>query len=554
MFHTSRALFIIVAFIVLLTVYPAAIVAQTPPTCPANVLLAFARMSAACAAVGLDEVCYGSGTVSAETFDAGAPTLQHAGDHVPAASLQEVTAASEPGTWSTALLSLRASLDRSQRQTLTMILFGSATLTNQVTPEPETPVLTIGSANLRAEPRSDSPILARVNVNETLVANGRYEAGWLRVFVPNMNAVGWVSTDVIQNAASLPLTQVESWDYHRPFEIISFSSGAQDAPCEGAPGSGMLVQSPDVVHPVSLMLAPTLGFRLAGTAYLQGDTEDRLTIQVIDGFALISDGTREVYTPAGAQVVATFGAEIGVSDAQPFDEAAVKNLPIANLPYRVRAIPPMLTLDEIATLTARHLAAEATPAPVEPTPDTTCRRVMVRADDLRAGPGDFYEITGSLRQGAAITAVLQAADPNGVIWYQTSGGSWVKAGSIAESGICLSVPTTVSAPPPGTNHLTMETCGLSNGPIRAGQQVTLQFTPPSWETYADAQNAPSVDPGHFTIDGVRYYSYAGNPIRLTPTAVARTFYGTWMATVGTHHIVSSRLSYSLVCDLTVPAG
>jgi hypothetical protein len=102
----------------------------------------------------------------------------------------------------------------------------------------------------------------------------------------------------------------------------------------------------------------------------------------------------------------------------------------------------------------------------------------------------------------------------------------------------------------------------SNGPIRAGQWVTLEFLPAPFEGLDAARRAISVDPGRITIDNRdRLYVWASEPILISPYDIpleerryVRVFSAEWGATPGTHRIIGQRLSYILNCDVTVPVG
>ena len=107
---------------------------------------------------------------------------------------------------------------------------------------------------------------------------------------------------------------------------------------------------------------------------------------------------------------------------------------------------------------------------------------------------------------------------------------------------------------PVYNTLEMESCESTNGPIRAGQWVTITFKDGGWETIREAQRAPQVDPGRVTIDTERLSVYAAEPVPVAPGKYWRVFSAEWEAKAGTVRIVSQRLSYILSCDITVPSG
>jgi hypothetical protein len=109
------------------------------------------------------------------------------------------------------------------------------------------------------------------------------------------------------------------------------------------------------------------------------------------------------------------------------------------------------------------------------------------------------------------------------------------------------------------NTISLERCETQNGPLRVGQLVTIEFTPPAFENYYDANLALRVDPGEITIDERYQYVRASDPISIGTIGTGqerylRVFSTTWTATGGAHRIISERLSYILSCDITVPFG
>ncbi len=534
--------------------------AQGNDSCQTGVLLSFARTASACATTALDEACFGSGQISGITFD-GENAFTQPGEQFSVMNLQNIITTSSDETWSVATISLRASLDRSVRPAITFLVFGNTQLTNGVPPMPEITVTTSGSANLRIDPQENSAILAQVGVNTTLIANGRTaDQAWLRVFIPNMNAIGWVSRQALSNADLTPLVTIDGTPYLHPFQVLNFSADPNTPACDSTPPSGMIIQTPDVTTLITLRFQPDTTLQLSGTAFIQQEIQGGLTIQVVDGVATLQSANADdpVLVPAGAR--ASFNIQTNASSAtsitaaEPYTLEQVRTLPINNLPFRLRALPEPLTSAGIAAFIADSQRAQNPPTPAPATPDTTCRRVVTSDSDLRAGAGTFYEIVGSIRRDTLVRPIIRATDPDGVDWWQVEGNRWVRASVVAETGICRPVPVVNNAPAPTTNTLILETCYPTNGPLRPGQQVTLEFTPPSWETRAQAENAPQIDPGRIRVGSTRLQVRAGDVQQLTASAYVRTFRATWAAEVGNQRITGFRLGYTVICDLTIAAG
>jgi hypothetical protein len=174
-----------------------------------------------------------------------------------------------------------------------------------------------------------------------------------------------------------------------------------------------------------------------------------------------------------------------VTKPEPYRAADVQSLPVNNLPYRT-AIAQSLTVAELEQRIAEHLSkAEATEAPeLVAVDDKRCQRVLKRRVTLWAGPGLFYEAINELPAGRAIDPVLQTTDGDQKVWWQLRGSNWIQTSQVEQTGECPPIPVTTTAVAPNTNFLSLETCQTRNGPLRAGQQVTIQFIPPAWEITA----------------------------------------------------------------------
>jgi hypothetical protein len=518
--------------------------------CPAPVLLDFARAASTCYGLEREQACIGGAGVSATGF--GGQTLEgfsQIGDRARINTLQTVILQGSADNIPAAMLNIRANLTSAEARQVTLLLLGTAALENGVPPLVERVVFALGTANLRAQPREDGDILARVGVNESLVVNGRFEdGGWLRAQLRDSNTVAWVAADVVRGDGwdSLPVVAADAPVY-RPFEIMTLTSGG-GALCDGALTDGLLLQTPSVDTSVKVTLNGS-GLVLAGTFFITAE-DARLTIYALDGGALL-DGT---YIPAGA--VADDGTVTG------YPANLLPGLPLANLPTFIRVAAPLteIQISEAQAAYAAAQAAQAEPvAEVTPAVDTTCRRFVRRDVSLYAGPGSFYEAINELQSGSTVDPIFKTTDPQGATWYQLRGSNWIPAAQVVEEGECPAIAVTTNVEAPRTNQISLETCQTTNGPLRAGQSVTIQFTPPPWDNYPDARDAANIDPGHITIGTERLRARATQPLLIAGTIGQederwqRQFYVTWQAVPGTFRIEGDRVSYNPICTITVPA-
>jgi uncharacterized protein YgiM (DUF1202 family) len=550
--YKFASVFLIVLFI---SVLPAA--AQQ---CPASVLLSIARAASACMNMERDTACYGGGSASA-TFSPQGGALEQPGDRVPVNTLASLSVTSTFDDISLAYLYVQSSLADVEQRSVTMLLVGDAEIINATPYTPELVATASGTLNIRREPAQNSEVIARVGIGEGVVAIGRnIEGGWVRVRVPNSEEFGWVALDVVTTQGDInQLIEVDvDTPFYRPFQIIALST-LEAVFCDGALPSGLLVQTPNPAQFVDFTING-VQVRLAGTFWLQAGGNFRIV--ALDGQAEVTANGATRFIPAGSQASVAldqngflpFGE---FSEAEPYTLDDVRALPVMALPLRVTIAEP-LTPEQIAAQTAAYftptLSVEATPEAVTVSP--RCEYEVRGEVALRAGPGRFYEAINNLRSETLIEPVLEYVDPDGGVWWQLPNSNWIAAAGVEQRGECEAIPVTTFVPAPRTNYLSLETCQTSNGPLREGQIVTLEFVPPPWESYNAAIRATQVDPGRITVDTDYLYVYASEPIKLSTDEdrYIRTFSTTWEAAAGTHRIVGARREYIMICELTVPVG
>ena len=542
------------------------VAAQATAICSPKVLLAFARSGSACFSLERNNACYGNGEANV-VFQGEALTsgFAQAGDTIRLDQVGSLTVSPVEGDVSVANLLVQASLSDTEARSVVFLLFGSATVQNHVDYLPEIPVTATGKLNIRATPEADGEIIRQLALNKGVIANGRtFDGAWLRVTIPDTEQLGWVGREVVApagNLDSLAVVDVETPVYN-PFQVMTVAT--QDAGlCDGSIPGGLLIQTPNVEDSVQMFIN-SVDVHLAGTAYLDTLTAGYLTITLLDGSAEVVAGGETRFVPAGSRTLIPIDPEFGQvnglpSMAEPYELDKLTGLPINNLPGRLTIADP-LTTAQIETLLAEHLAVQAAAAnAATPEPVDVCKRVTVGTSTLWAGPADFYEAINEIAAGQPVSPVLQITDADGAVWWQLRNSNWIHAGDVRQSGECGDIPVTDFVPRQEYNTISLERCETQNGPLRVGQVVTIEFTPPAFENYYDANLAVRVDPGEITVDERYQYVRASDPISIGTIGTGqerylRVFSTTWTATGGAHRIISERLSYILSCDITVPFG
>jgi hypothetical protein len=533
---------------------PAIASAQDVTSCPANVLLASGRASAACANVVAGQACYGNGDVNASLWSTDVALLQP-GQRVSVEQVAEIRTQSDVASnqWSVATMRLRFGEGEAAKDTYALI-FGNVSITNRIQPFPTMRVESGGLLNVRVEPTADADIIEQFGIRTTFTANGISNDGaWVRVRLPDSDQLGWAARDLVNprgDIMSLDVVAVGQ-ETANAFEVMTLATGQADAFCEQATESGILLQSPDVEDPVQLKING-IDVRFAGTIYLQtqtADTDTALVIHTLDGSAGIHDETDIAqFILAGSRAVLQLGERI---DIEPYDLSAMQALPVNNLPVRFAIAEP--TSDVSVPVWAIEPTAIPTADPA--IERNRCTFTVIRNANLYAGPGTIYEVINNVSAGTRVNPVLETPDADGAAWWQLRGSNWIAARDVEVSEACEPVPRSQIVDAPRFNTLSLETCETSNGPLRAGQRVTITFVPPSWSTLEEARLATSVSPGAVIIDNRQYLpTYASAPIKLSDEAYIREFSADWVPDAGTYRIVGARRSYLLICNLTIPLG
>jgi hypothetical protein len=535
--------------------------AQATTTCAPQSLLTIARAGAACNALEAGNACYGSGTVATSTEQAAAAGLRQLGDRVALRDLTSVTTSppvDDAAAVSIAAVSIRTSPRASD--VVILLLLQAVALRSEVTPVNEVVMQATGALNVRALPANDGEVIASLGVNSSVLATGRSD-NWLRVTIPTTGASGWAAASLLAavnggNTQSLP--QVQPGDVLlQPFERFSLTMGDATA-CEGQLRAGVLMQTPstDAEDAVGVTMNGGL-LRLAGTLFVTRQN-DTLIVIALDGHAEIGEGAAAQLVPAGAQYVLPPVA--GANAAAPYDAALTTALPLNNLPRRFQGVLPR-SQAEIDAWIAEFRLPPPTAIPVDPTAENACRRSVGQDTEVWSGPGQDFEILATLAAGRQIQPVLAATDPQGNTWWQLENSGWVARDVVVERGDCSNqiVPVTDRVAAPRTNTYSLERCESFNGPVRAGQRVTFEFTPPAWDNLGEATAATRTDPGRFTFNAEVRRATVSQPFRLGAVTdpledrYLRRFTYVWTAQPGTYRITGDWLSYEPSCNLTVAA-
>ncbi len=324
-----------------------------------------------CEGTGRNQVCYGHNILDAQPQpNVGQLDFTQEGDivnvdKVQALRLSGMDVASE--VWGVALMRLQASLpDSLTGHNITLLVFGDVELENQMTLAPSLDATVQGThhVNVRQGPSFGTQVIGSLDPGQTVTANGRLaDRSWVRIALPDNGGTGWVAGWLLTITAGIDnLDVVEPGAPHYgPMQAFYFQSGAQDAVCQEAPDSGLLIQTPEGVGEVTLLINE-VNIQLGSTVYFQAQPGKDMTVRVVEGSARVGAAGKAYRAIAGSQITVPLNENL--EPAGPpnppaaYDMTDVETLPVSNLERPISIEPP-----------ATPEAIEATQTPIEIGPD-----------------------------------------------------------------------------------------------------------------------------------------------------------------------------------------
>ncbi len=373
--------FLALSMVLILPVLPAQSAHTTVPqaepaietTCPEIVQRAWSNIDSLCHAIGRNEACYGHVLLDAQpqpgvmrfSFDREGQTVNVADLR----SLRLSTMDLLNGTWGVALLQIQANLPAvATGENVSLLLFGDVAIENAVPTLPlvdVTPRSPLNTINVRYRPTTQSPIVGLVEPDEVVTATGQLAGGsWLRINLPERSISGWVYAPLLASVDGTSLDTLREVDpastYYGPMQAFYFQSGGQDAMCPEAPNSGILIQTPEGVAEVTLLINE-VDIQLGSTVYFQAEPGDQMTVSVVEGRARVTVDGESQTAFAGTQVEVPLdgsGKPSGPpTPPRPYDMANLLGLPVDLMETPVQIAEP-LTEEEIELAVTQEAAAD----------------------------------------------------------------------------------------------------------------------------------------------------------------------------------------------------
>ncbi len=421
-------------------------------TCPAMQESALANIAQFCAEQETGTLCLGGATVTPVYRDraGAASSFDTPGDAIAITDIDWLSVSSEDRTWGVARALFPAyPIDGLDARDSALLAFGNVAL---FLPEPMAPPPTLADikvtasngANLRASPSTDATVVALLAVSRPLKALGRLRGGgWLLIYAtPELR--GWISESVV----SAPLVDLPALDADAdaaplwlPWHRFDFLSGMQDAPCEEAPESGILLQTVKFIAPRYFIINGAR-LMLSGTAWLQAQASSGMLIHIIDGRAQVATDGGEVALRSGNFThIALERDENGALTpaASPSDSAAyvyhqLVQLPTHALPYETRVGVEVYTVvDPVPAGGGSPLEALAADAP--------CRfSAVLSGANIRARPDPAAPIIAVMAYRESAEPIARGIGADRLPWWKLADRIWVRVDATVSGGNCNEIP------------------------------------------------------------------------------------------------------------------
>ena len=436
----------------LLALFPLPTAAAQEGACPTMQAAALANIQTFCQGQASGTLCLGNPTVSpvlrAES-DADA-LLSQPGDSLPIADIDWLSISTEAKTWGAA----RALLSAYPAETLSprdaaLVAFGNVTIFLPQQVEPPAVMLdarvdTRRGANLRALPTTTSRIVAQLAQGRPLYVIARSpDRAWLLVYAKAQTR-GWINQSLVSDMdGELPTMEsaANAPPLWKSWQSLDFHSAIDDAACEGAPASGILLQAPEFGTPLYFDINGA-EVRLRGTVWMQAQSSVGMRVHLLDGSARVSAREGSVLLSPGAYTtvpleLADNGALRAVAPpAQPqaYEYHALSSLPLYLLPY-----PSRVALDTVA-LVAPAPPGDSSPL-VDLPADAPCTiSAMRNGANLRSRPDSAAPVISVMSYRQTAQPVARVIGSDGKPWWQLADSVWVRADATANAANCSALP------------------------------------------------------------------------------------------------------------------
>jgi hypothetical protein len=329
--------------------------ATPEPSCPQLVRQALELTRQNCEVIGRNQVCYGHLVLSAsaqpgrDDFKFDVP-----GDIEDIIAMRSLSLSAMDvlqQVWGVILMQVQAGLELDAQQNVTMVVFGDTQI--------ETASLLLEgrireNANARAAPDAAASPVAILEADARVTVNGRSgDSAWVRVQVnPATLESAWIRADLVEIAGESDALQVidpqavSTAINFGPMQAFYFQSGRDDAPCEEAPNSGLLIQTPEGAAEVTLWIDEVIiQLDTNASAFVQADANGSLDVNLLEGTARVVAAGETRRALPGTRVRVALDEMLRAisppSELQAYDAQTVAAVPVELLERPITIAEPL---------------------------------------------------------------------------------------------------------------------------------------------------------------------------------------------------------------------
>jgi hypothetical protein len=348
------------------------------PDCPSIVQQAIDTVSAQCSKMARGQLCYGNSTITAQ-FQPGTNDIQFQvpGDTVDVGTITQFALGAmdtATNTWGVAEMKIKADLPASDPlRAVTMILFGNvqvsdgtrdaniAAVYGSLPPVRQTQIAVATNTSLNqqaTQAASTATKLAGLEASATAHAITPTPTGTIPALRETQAAATATKLAAYEaTATAMPLASTSGTDATKgPYaglQAFYFQSN-DSAPCDQAPHDGILIQTPQGTKQRVMLVVDSVTISLGSTVYLTAQPGKFLTINTLEGSAIISAAGQTQTAVAGTVVQVPLDSNLRASGVpappQYYVADAVRSLPTnvlsASTVSYMPGLPATISLDD----------------------------------------------------------------------------------------------------------------------------------------------------------------------------------------------------------------
>jgi hypothetical protein len=289
------------------------VVAQedTGNVCTAIVEKAITSTQQNCVQQGRHTACYGNDLVDASPHASVVDfTFDIPGDVSDVGAIQSMQLSGfnpDDGRWGIVKMELQANIPSARPENVSAVVFGNVVMEDAANLNGASLPITMSKhfgLQLRDKAAYAGEVVFDAELGAELLAVQRTEDGeWLRVEVPETGTFAWARTSAVSfegDVDALPVAGMDEENVYRPMQAFYFSAhdDSSQISCAEFPPSGMLVQTPEGVAEISLLINE-VHVELGSTAFISAQPGGEMLFALLEGHSTVTANGVSVEVPQG---------------------------------------------------------------------------------------------------------------------------------------------------------------------------------------------------------------------------------------------------------------